>query len=368
MKILVLSWRDPKHPLSGGAEQVMHMHMRAWIKSGHEVTLFSSSFPGCKKEEVIDSINIVRKGNQLLGVQIASFYWYFFGKHPKFDFVVDQFHGIPFFTPLYIKTPKLAVVQEVAREVWFMNELRWPINLMVGPLGYYLEPIVYKLYKNLNFMTGSLSAKKDLLLMGIKEDKIHIIHHGILLPIRKQHFKKEKVTTIIFLGAITKDKGVNDAVEAFSIINKLGKFKFWIVGRGPLNIASDLPPNTKFWGYVDEAKKFELLSRAHVLVNPSKREGWGLVNVEANAMGTPVVAYSAPGLVDSVSQGVSGLIVRKNTPQELANQIVKLVSDNKKYNLLCRSSVKWSKKFDWGVSTEKSLKLISAIAKQTKNV
>ena len=77
----------------------------------------------------------------------------------------------------------------------------------------------------------------------------------------------------------------------------------------------------KYWGYVSQLKKFELLSRAHLLINSSSREGWGLVNIEANAVGTPVVSYRSAGLVDSVKDGVSGVVVKDNTPLKLAETV-----------------------------------------------
>src|SRR5438105_1714009 len=98
-RILVLSWRDPRHPLAGGAEQVMHEHMKGWIAAGHTVTFFSSRFIGAKSEEDLDGVKIIRKGSQYLTCHIAAFFWYLFGKHEEFDLVVDEFHGWPFFTP-----------------------------------------------------------------------------------------------------------------------------------------------------------------------------------------------------------------------------------------------------------------------------
>jgi len=120
MRILVFSWRDPKHPLAGGAEQVMHQHMRGWTGAGHRVTLFSSKIPELKFTEFIEGIKIVRRGNQYLGVQIAAFIFYLREKN-NFDLIIDQFHGLPFFTPLYSRKPKIAVIQETARKVWFLN-------------------------------------------------------------------------------------------------------------------------------------------------------------------------------------------------------------------------------------------------------
>jgi len=52
MNILVFSWRGPKHPLAGGAEQVDHEHQKGWIKGGNAVTLFTSSFPEAKEEKM----------------------------------------------------------------------------------------------------------------------------------------------------------------------------------------------------------------------------------------------------------------------------------------------------------------------------
>ncbi|MFC1625805.1 hypothetical protein ACFL1Q_02105 [Patescibacteria group bacterium] len=96
MNILILSWRDPKHPLAGGAEQVMHQHMKGWVKVGHDVTLFSSKCKNLHNSESFEGVKIIRKGYQYLGVQIAGLFYYLKNKN-SYDFVVDQFHGLPFF-------------------------------------------------------------------------------------------------------------------------------------------------------------------------------------------------------------------------------------------------------------------------------
>src|SRR3989344_6710332 len=139
MNILIFSWRDIKHPLAGGAEQVMHEHAKGWIKAGHTITHFSSRFHSSKRNEEIDGVKFIRSGYQYLGVQVAGFLFYIKNRN-KFDLVVDEFHGVPFFTPLYVRVKKLAVVQEIAREVWFLNPLQWPVNWLIGIIGYITEP------------------------------------------------------------------------------------------------------------------------------------------------------------------------------------------------------------------------------------
>lgn len=369
MKILVLSWRDPKHPTAGGAEQVMHEHMKGWIKAGCKVTLFSSRVRGLPEKETLDGVKIIRKGDQYVGVKaVAFFHWQ--KNKDSYDFVVDQFHGIPFFTPFYIKKSKLAVLQEVTRQVWFLNELPWPFNWIIGLMGYLFEPFIFLFYKKVPFMVGSKSAKNDLFKMGISLKNITVVPHGVIVEKPNPFPKKEKIKTIIYLGALAKDKGVEDAIKTFSLLNRKGKYQFWIVGRGApkyrdylLSFCKEVNLGDKvmFWGFVNDRKKFELLARAHVLINTSAREGWGLVNIEANAMGTPVVAYNSPGLIDSVKDGYSGFICKANFPDSMKTAIIKLFSSNIAYNKICKSAVQWSQNFQWKFSTKLSLRIIQSL-------
>jgi len=370
MNILVFSWRDPKHPNAGGAEQVMHEHMKGWVGAGHKVTLFSSRFSGSLGEESLDGIKLIHRGDQYVGVKLAAFFYYLKNKN-SFDLVVDQFHGIPFFTPLYVRKPKLAVLQEVAREVWFLSGFPWPVSWIIGVLGFITEPLVFLLYKKTPFLVGSQSAKDDLIKMGIPGVNINIIPHGVILPRSKILDQRSKIKTILFLGTLTKDKGIEDALKVFSILGNLGNYNFWVVGKGSeeyknylLALAKKLgiKDRVTFWGFVDESKKFQLLARAHVLINPSMREGWGLVNIEANSVATPVVAYRSPGLVDSVKDGKSGIICTENTAQDMADQVEKILGNKDKYASLQKSAISWSKKFNWQKSKKLSLELIENLS------
>ncbi len=315
---------------------------------------------------------MVRRGNQYLGVQVAAFIYYLKNRR-KFDLVIDQFHGIPFFTPLYVKKTKMAITQETAKEVWFLNHFKFPFNLIIGFLGYFAEPFIFKMYKNIIFMTASESAKKDLISYGISKEKIFVVYHGVKsVSFRKQ--KKEKNPTIVYLGRLSKDKGVEDALRTFQILIKKNKrYTFWIIGKGETKdyekkikkMAYKIIPskNIHFFGQVSEREKFELLSKAHILINPSRKEGWGLVNIEANLAGVPVAAYSSPGLVDSVKNGISGVIAG-TSPQSLAEEIDRLVKDKRLYDKLSRGAVKWSKKFNWNQSAAKSLAVLNRVIKQ----
>lgn len=372
MNILMLSWRGPGHPNAGGAEISTHEHIRGWVRAGHHVVLFTSYYQGSSKMENIDGVIIIRCGHQVFGVQLEAFWWYLFGDHPKFDIVIDQFHGIPFFTPLFVRTQKLAFIHEVAKEVWWLNSWQKPLNLIPAIIGTVFEPLVFSLfYRRIPFMTVSESTKKDLIHWGIPEDKIIVIHNGVNKP-KRVSVKKEKKKTLIFLGALSKDKGIEDAINVFSEIFKKEKdWQFWVVGKSDpqylikikkLVNKLGLSQNTKFWGYISEEKKFELLAKAHILINPSVREGWGLVVIEAASVGTPTVAYDVPGLRDSIVSGKTGLLCAKKDVIEMAEKIINLLEGKKEYQRMKQNANIWSRNFSWERSVKKSLSLIHSLS------
>lgn len=373
MNIVIFSWRGPGHPHAGGAEKSTHEHAKRWVKAGHGVTLFTSDYLGCKKEEVIDGVKIKRCGSQILKVHLKAFKWYVLGNHPKYDLVVDQFHGIPFFTPLFVKEKKLAFIHEVTKEVWKLNPLIKPLNLLPSLFGTSFEPLIFKiLYKNIPFMTVSSSTKNDLIEWGIAEKNITVIQNGLNKPPIKILSAKSKKKTLIYLGALAKDKGVEDALKIFSIVNSKKKgYQFWIVGEGEakyskyLKLKSEtlgLLGKIKFFGFVSERVKYQLLAKAHILINPSTREGWGLVVMEAASVGTPTIGYDVPGLRDSIVDGETGLLSDKD-PESMVKIILPLMEDKEKYEKFRSNGISRCKKFSWEKSAKLSLDLLDKLAK-----
>lgn len=369
MKILILSWRGPDHPNAGGAEVSTHEHAKGWVRAGHQVTLFTSYHRGSKREDIIDGVIIKRYGRQMLGVQVEAFKWYLFKQHQKFDVVIDQFHGIPFFTPLYVREKKLGFIHEVAKEVWRLNPWPKPYYYFPAIFGGIFEPLIFLFYRHIPFMTVSNSTKQDLISWGIPAGKITVVENGVTIPDQVKPFPKEKEKTLIFLGALSRDKGIEDALRVFSILSKQENWKFWVVGKAEENYLAKLNRTAKemgidkkltFFGFVNEKKKFELLSRAHLLTNTSVREGWGLVVIEAAAMRTPAVGYDVPGLRDSIVNNKTGLLCQPN-PDACAREILSLMVDQKKYGRFQENCFKWSRRFNWRKASAKSLSLIKSI-------
>jgi hypothetical protein len=64
MNILIFNWRDIKNLAAGGAEVFTHENAKRWVEKGNEVTLFTSAFPGCRKEEVVDGAKVIQDGRK----------------------------------------------------------------------------------------------------------------------------------------------------------------------------------------------------------------------------------------------------------------------------------------------------------------
>jgi len=364
MNILIINWRDPKNPKSGGAEIVTLAHAKAWVANGNKVTWFTSEFKKSKREEVIEGINVLRRGN-ILTVFLYAFIFYLFAGQ-KFDLVVDEIHGIPFFTPLYVRKPKIAFIHEVAGEIWDYMFL-FPIN----KIGKTAEYFYFKFYKNVKFWTDANSTIEDLVKMGIKKKNCTAIScptsHVSLSVIPK----KEIVPTFIFVSRIVKMKGIEDVLRAFFyILREVPDSQLWIIGDGDKKYIDDLKETiktysidskVKFFGRVDENKKFELLKKAHILLHASVKEGWGLVVIEAASQATPSVVYNVSGLKDSVKDGKTGVVLKENNCKEMAREAVELFKDKKRYAAFQKNALALAKSLTWKDATEKSLNLIKSL-------
>lgn len=373
MNILIFNWRDIKNPKGGGAEILTHELAKRWVSGGHYVTLFSSEFPGCEKQETLDGVKIIRAGYPdarflFSSVHFLAYRYYKKKFKKKFDVVIDEVHGLPFFTPWYVKERKVVLICEVASELW--TEMFG----LLGLFGRLIEKFYLKIYKDLQFLTISNSTKKELIKEGIKEEGITVLPMGITVPSSLKEYKKEATPTLIFVARLSKSKGIEDALETISNLThstssgQISNLKLWVVGRGDegyvnflKNLAKKLniEGKVKFFGFVSEEKKFELIGRAHILLAPSIKEGWGLTVPEAAFVGTATIVYNSPGLRDVLRGSIFKIVAKSNTPGGLYDEIIKLFQDKDFFKKLKKENLNM-KEFDWDRTAQTALKILKA--------
>lgn len=319
MRILILSWRDLAHPRAGGSEVYSQRLARHWAAAGHEVTYFAAAVEGAPAEEVLDGYRLVRRGSAL-GVYREARRFYRGECRGRTDWVLDVVNTRPFLTPLWVDdAPVTALVHQVCREVW-----RYEAALPVALLGrYWLEPRWMRAYRDTLVLTVSESSRRSLEAYGLR--RVEVVPEGVEVP--PVSSPKEPVPTLLWVGRLSPNKRPDHAIAAFRRVREsVPEARLWVVGAGPMEdrLRRDAPEGVAICGRVDQAKKFELMARAHLLLATSVREGWGLTVSEAALCGTRTVAYDVDGLRDSVTAAGGALV--EPAPGSLARAALEVLA------------------------------------------
>lgn len=153
--------------------------------------------------------------------------------------------------------------------------------------------------------------------------------------IREKYQIKSDEVVFAFAGRLTADKGVNELLEAFlSAVEEKNSARLMIMG-GMDNSASlnetlmhqaEHSDKVIFTGSVPDIERY--YAAADVFVAPSYREGFGLVVVEAEAMGLPAIVSDVPGQIDAIVPNVTGLTCKVKDVDTLEAAMKKMIDED----------------------------------------
>ncbi len=363
MRFLMLNWRDPKNPLAGGAERVTEGYLAALRQRGHEVVWFTFSFAGAPAEEELRGIRIVRAGGKGSAI-LAARRWC--RRQPRFDLVIDQHHGLPWFAPWWCGTNCVAYIHEVLGPIW--KSFYRPLT---AAFGRWQEKRTLWLYRNTQFWTASASTKMLLEQIGVR--RVRLIPYGVDTPALPALPAKRlsPPVRLIAVSRLAPNKRVDHAIRAYALLRQRGvDARLTIVGSGLSEstlreLAGQLPGRwpVEFTGALPEAGKDARLREAHLLLHTSLREGWGLNVIEANAMGTPAVVYPVAGLIESTLNDQTGVVVPRETPEALAEAIEGLMHDPERYQRHRVAAWERAKTFHWSQVLPPACDWLEALAR-----
>ena len=347
MRFLMLNWRDPKNPLAGGAERVTLAYLAALAERGHEVFWFANDFPGAAREEMFQGIKIIRSGGKGSSV-LKAIQWY--RQQPRFDLVMDQHHGIPWYAPMWCRTNCVSFVHEVLGPIWG-SFYPWPVSAV----GKWQERWTHWFYRKVPFWTACQATRDCLAANGVQS--IKIIPYGVdtvALP----SLDEKPLTLPLRLIAVSRlapNKRIDHAVRVIKCLaDKNIPAHLTIVGTGEtegllrgLVKEFRLEERVSFTGTLAEKEKDEQLRQAHFLLHTSLREGWCLNVIEANAMGTTTVVYPVAGLVESTLHDETGIVAGAETPEAVAEALVAILARPEKYALYRVKAWERAKTFHW---------------------
>lgn len=367
MKVLIFNWRDPKHTWAGGGEIYIFEQAKRWVKMGHEVIVFCGE--DIEKDlpyfEEINGIKIYRKGGRY-SLYLWAIWYYLTKLRKNTDVVIDVENGIPFFTPLFCRIPKVCYVYHVHGKQFFY-ELLFPLNR----IGYLIEKFIFPLlYKNITIQAISQTTKKQLIDIGFNSKNINVVYSGMNQTHSKNFVKKFSNPTLLYLGRIKKYKRVDLLVRIFpKILEKIPQAHLIIAGWGTeaanltdLIMRGTLRKKITLLGPVSDNEKETLLSKSWLFVNPSIGEGWSIAVIEANLHGTPAVAFNVPGLSESIQDDKTGILAENET--DLIEKICEMLANDNLRDKLSENAVKLAEKFSWNKSSLESLKILEKVRRK----
>jgi glycosyltransferase involved in cell wall biosynthesis len=146
-------------------------------------------------------------------------------------------------------------------------------------------------------------------------------------PVDHPWFNRSKIPIIVGLGELTNRKGFDTLIQAFSLLRTQRKSKLLIMGRGrgradleKLVTELNLKDDVWFTGFLENP--FPYLSNAHLFVQASHYEGFGMALIEALALGVPAVATDCPsGPREILQDGRFGSLVPIGNSEAMAKQM-----------------------------------------------
>jgi glycosyltransferase involved in cell wall biosynthesis len=281
----------------------------------------------------------------------------------RFDVVVECLNKLPFYSPVYSAVPVVAVAHHLFGTSAFM-QVPWPVAATV----WMAERLIPLLYRNRPFVSISESTRDDLVHRGIRRELVEVQHCGIRRPRVSFSPYAEREIRVVYTGRLERYKQIDVLLRAMArLSDRFPNARIDIVGRGAdrnrlERIARELgvADRTHFAGFVSDDDRDRLLAAARICVCPSAKEGWGLTVIEANALGTPVIATDAPGLRDSVDEGRTGFLVPDRDIGAFAKRIDQLLSDASLGSRLSRNGLEWSQRFDWDTAADRMAQSLEA--------
>jgi glycosyltransferase involved in cell wall biosynthesis len=362
-RILVLNERDPRHPRAGGAETHLYEITSRLVKRGHAVTHFAVGFAGAAARETIDGVEVRRLGALARYYPAAALTCARATRQGAFDVVLECLNKLPYFSPLYSRAPVLALCHHLFGETAF-SQVAWPIAATVVCA----ERAIPLVYRRRRFLTISESSRADLVRRGIAPERVDVSLPGIRRPRVAFRSLRERRPLVSYVGRLEPYKRVDVLLRAVAPLAKtFPELEIAVIGRGSdrahiertsreLGIAE----RTRMLGFLDDDERDRWLAESRVCVCASEKEGWGLTVIEANAVGTPVVASDAPGLRDSVRDGETGWLAPVGDVAAFRARIADLLRADERAEAMARSGEVWSRRFDWDLA---ATELETAIAR-----
>ena len=295
----------------------------------------------------------------------------FFARKHKYNVVL--YAAGSHYLPLYFKVPGVAVVNDVLSELYASDLIdSKTLRIIIG------------LKNASHIIAASQYIRKDLVKLGIPEEKITVIHNGIdhsefyprellspnLVDIKPFAIKRPYFIYASRMSSLTK-KHV-ELIKAFSIFKEKTHLEHRLVIAGSEGEATEdikqaildskYASDIFITGFFPREGFPMLYSASEGAIFPSVNEGVGLPVLEAMATGVPVACSNEGALPEFA--GNNAIYFDSDNIEQMALVIEQLAMDSALRKKLIAGGIEWTKRFDWSKTAEKTIELLKKVAKK----
>ncbi len=196
---------------------------------------------------------------------------------------------------------------------------------------------------------------------GISEEKIELIPNGVDFSKIKDSTVIRQKNKVLAVGRLNSQKGLEYLLQAWpDILKSVPDAQLVIVGEGDMRgELESMIDNLKIQDSVvlkgNKSHKEVLLEmqEASVFVLPSLAEGQGIVFIEAQMCGLPVIGTNVGGIVDIIQNNKNGLLIKPRSAEVITKAVISILTDDELANNLRQNALKTVRQYDWKLIIDK---------------
>jgi len=214
----------------------------------------------------------------------------------------------------------------------------WPVKIYAAIVGHFMRLFDFKTAQGIKYWIANSKNVQARIKKFYRKDSTVIYPPVDVENIIKQTAGIKKEDFYLIVSRQVGAKGIEKAVE---MAQKL-KIKLKIVGEGD-RFSRKNSPDIEFLGRVEDEELYRLYAQAKGFIALARDEDFGLTVVEAQAAGTPVIAFNGGGFRESIIDGVTGILINDTKTSTLASAIKSLNRLKWDKELLQKNAQRFSK-------------------------
>ena len=361
-RIHSFAWRDLDDPEAGGSEVHADEIFRRWVAAGLVLAHRTSTFDQ-RRAFTRHGYGVTQAGGRIGVLARTPLHEILRGRRAA-DAVVDIWNGVPWWSPLWFRGPRITWLHHVHGPMW-----RQSFPAPAAAVGRAVEAqVASRVYRRETVVTLSESSRAEIEHIGIRPDVIRVIEPGIADVFVPDPLRRSPTPLVVAVGRLAPVKRYLELLAAMAVArHDVPDLAVEIVGDGPDSAALHqwISANAAAgWvtlrGRISDAEVVAAYQRAWLVASASVAEGWGMALTEAAACGTPSIATDIAGHRDAVRAGVSGTLVAQ--PVDLAGAAVGLLRDPDALHRLRLGAMQVAAELTWDRAALRHLRVLVDVA------